>query len=548
MALQKKQTIIVYNFHLNQKRMKKKNLIWTLGILIGMALGFTACTNDDEGGGIAGDANELIIGTWELYDAYGYKMTDGERQEVNDFVLGGLLTFNADGTGEMHREDAPEEAEYFDWSISGNTIVTTGGQDFTYTIETLNDNELVVSRTETYDDDDSYYERLTLHRSGSGSGNEDDGKEDEEPVAGDAATLILGTWDTYRNYCYRVVYDSQEEVYDHTDAGNCIFYPDGTGEESCMRDKEFTWKLSEDNTLSLTYTDELYDTGTETDNYTFEKLTETDMTIIRTYQDEDGYTCYDIYMMRKTSAYSPIPDVSSSTVGNVFTGKIVKELDGRKFIYDSDGYLEQIKGDDETATFIYALFINDMPTAVDVNIEESNGRQTTIEAKLNGQGFATEISQTDTESDGSSRTYEMTCGYDTEGHLISMEDSRENRKYTLTWQDGNIAQIVTECFHDDNTTEWERTHNFSYEGADNENDLLFYYDVYQIDFNSTEYLYWAGILGTAPHKLATSLNGTMHNYDRDSESEENYDYEWTASSLTVNGSTSRYEHTFSFYE
>ena len=129
-----------------------------------------------------------------------------------------------------------------------------------------------------------------------------------------------------------------------------------------------------------------------------------------------------------------------------------------------------------------------------------------------------------------------------------MEDSRENRKYTLTWQDGNIAQIVTECFHDDNTTEWERTHNFSYEGADNENDLLFYYDVYQIDFNSTEYLYWAGILGTAPHKLATSLNGTMHNYDRDSESEENYDYEWTASSLTVNGSTSRYEHTFSFYE
>lgn len=528
--------------------MKKKNLIWTLGILISMALGFTACTNDDEGGGIAGDANELIIGTWELYDAYGYKMTDGEKQDVNDFALGSLMTFNADGTGEMHTENAPEEAEYFDWRISGNTIVTTGGQNFSYTIETLNDNELVVSRTETYDDGSSYYERLTLRRSGSGSGDENDGKEDEEPVAGDAATLILGTWDAYRNYCYRVVYDSQEEIYDHTDAGDCIFYPDGTGEEGCMRGKHFTWKLEEDNTLSLTYTDSGYETGTETDNYTFEKLTETDMKIILTYQDEDGFTCYDIYLMHKTGTYPSVPDVSSSPVGNVFTGKIVWELDEKEFIYNSDGYLEQIKGDDETASFTYTPSANDRPTAVNVNIEEYNGRRITIEAKLNEQGFATEISQTDTESDGSSRTYKMTCGYDMEGHLTSMKDSRENREYTLTWQDGNITQVVTECFHDDNTTEWERTHNFSYEGADNENDLLFYYDVYQIDFNSTEYLYWAGVLGTAPHKLVTSLNGTTHNYDRDSEITESETYEWFECDLSIHRTGMLERHIFKFYE
>ena len=33
------------------------------------------------------------------------------------------------------------------------------------------------------------------------------------------------------------------------------------GTEGCMRGKHFTWKLEEDNTLSLTYTDSGYETG-----------------------------------------------------------------------------------------------------------------------------------------------------------------------------------------------------------------------------------------------------------------------------------------------
>lgn len=107
---------------------------------------------------------------------------------------------------------------------------------------------------------------------------------------------------------------------------------------------------------------------------------------------------------------------------------------------------------------------------------------------------------------------------------------------------------MTECFHDDSTTEWKRTHNFSYEGADNENDLLFYYDVYQIDFNSTEYLYWAGVLGTVPHKLVTSLNGTTHNYDRDSETTENETYEWFECDLSIHRTGMLERHIFKFYE
>ena len=37
---------------------------WMSCIMLALCVGFTSCGDDDEGG-IAGDANELIIGTWE---------------------------------------------------------------------------------------------------------------------------------------------------------------------------------------------------------------------------------------------------------------------------------------------------------------------------------------------------------------------------------------------------------------------------------------------------------------------------------------------------
>ena len=67
--------------------MKKKNLIWTLGILIGMALEFTACTNDDEGGDIAGDAATLILGTWDAYKNYCYRVSTTARKRYTTIPM-----------------------------------------------------------------------------------------------------------------------------------------------------------------------------------------------------------------------------------------------------------------------------------------------------------------------------------------------------------------------------------------------------------------------------------------------------------------------------
>ena len=60
---------------------------------------------------------------------------------------------------------------------------------------------------------------------------------------------------------------------------------------------------------------------------------------------------------------------------------------------------------------------------------------------MNSQGFAEEIHQTITESSGYTYSNTKTCKYDSEGHLIFMKDSRENREYTITWEDGNIIKV-----------------------------------------------------------------------------------------------------------
>ena len=47
----------------------------------GLCIGFTACSDDDEEG-IAGDAQTLIVGTWESTWSKGYEIYEGEKEEI----------------------------------------------------------------------------------------------------------------------------------------------------------------------------------------------------------------------------------------------------------------------------------------------------------------------------------------------------------------------------------------------------------------------------------------------------------------------------------
>lgn len=222
----------------------------------------------------------------------------------------------------------------------------------------------------------------------------------------------------------------------------------------------------------------------------------------------------------------------------VFKNKFPQQVDDMKFTY-SNGFLTKMEDDCGTATFTYNYPAKTKAVGVpDVIVEYNVGKKAryyTIEVWVNSQGFAEEIYQTFTESDGYTYSNTKTCKYDSEGHLIFMKDSRENREYTITWEDGNIIKVQTKrFFEDDNKLEWERIHDFDYYTTPNSKYMLFYYDIYSIDIDEVDCLYWAGYLGIAPKNLTKSWNGSIIDHDGYSQTE-NGNCTWSSNGVTIGG-------------
>ena len=222
----------------------------------------------------------------------------------------------------------------------------------------------------------------------------------------------------------------------------------------------------------------------------------------------------------------------------VFKNKFPQQVDDMKFTY-SNGFLTKMEDDYGTATFTYNYPAKTKAVGVpDVIVEYDGSNKApnyTIEVWVNSQGFAEEIYQTITESGGYTYSNTKTCKYDSEGHLIFMKDNRENREYTITWEDGNIIKVQTKRFFDgDNKLEWERIHDFDYYATPNSKNMLFYYHIYSIDIDEVDCLYWAGYLGIAPKNQTKSLNGSIIDYNGFSQTE-NYNYTWSSNGVTIDG-------------
>ncbi len=133
----------------------KKNYLLLMTMLLFAVVGFTSCSDDDEGG-ISGNAEELLVGDWTAIHFEGYYKYDGVIEEEWDEPIDGrgvYLFFYEDGTVEM-------DGAYADWRISGNTLILDGDR---VTIETLNATTLVLSMRESYDGEE-YFERITFER------------------------------------------------------------------------------------------------------------------------------------------------------------------------------------------------------------------------------------------------------------------------------------------------------------------------------------------------------------------------------------------------
>ena len=131
----------------------KKNYLLLMAMLLFAVVGFTSCSDDDEGG-ISGNAEELLVGEWEGVYYESYEIWEGEKEELNESMAGMFATFYSDGTVEV-------DGNYDRWSLSGNTL-TVGG--YRFNILTLNSTTLVFEYRESYGDGDELYEKYTFER------------------------------------------------------------------------------------------------------------------------------------------------------------------------------------------------------------------------------------------------------------------------------------------------------------------------------------------------------------------------------------------------
>ena len=143
----------------------KKNYLFLVALQLFFVIGFTGCSDDDEGGGIAGDPNVLLVGEWHSQRLEGYELNGDEYDPFDEPYTGDGYTFEEGGTGVYEDLDYPGNGYTFTWKVSGTTLILDEGTlgEERYTIETLNSTTLVTSYTET-DEYGEYYAKETYTR------------------------------------------------------------------------------------------------------------------------------------------------------------------------------------------------------------------------------------------------------------------------------------------------------------------------------------------------------------------------------------------------
>ena len=212
-------------------------------------------------------------------------------------------------------------------------------------------------------------------------------------------------------------------------------------------------------------------------------------------------------------------------VGRVFTGKLVDEVDDHgldKFVYEN-GFLTRVlsgEGEEYEITFEYN-YLDPEKSASEPDVRYtqrfSDGRVNYVyEVWLDESGFAGRVDSRHYDENGElDFSFQSTCGYDKEGHLVYLSEGREEREYSLVWEDGDLVHVEIQGSH-------ARSTDFIYAETPNSNNLMFFYDVYDMDIEELKYLYWAGLLGRSPRHLATMSDS----YD------ENHQFRWEAGKVS----------------
>ena len=269
----------------------------------------------------------------------------------------------------------------------------------------------------------------------------------------------------------------------------------------------------------------------EEGNFTVNFSSDNKLTIYEYYRDYETDEWYEstVELVEKNPSESngeegdiTVP-TDKTPVERVFTGKLVDEVDDHgldKFIYEN-GFLTQVLsgGSDEYRITFEYNYLNPNKSASDPDVRYTNERADgsvsyVYDVWLNELGFAERIDSKHYDDYGGF-DFQSTCEYDEEGHLVYMNEGREEREYSLTWTDGDL--VCVDRLNHNHTT------NFTYSEMSNDNNLMFFYDIYDMDLEELKYLYWAGLLGVSPKHLVASSYIHSDGYDHSYE-----EYKWEA--------------------
>ena len=337
-------------------------------------------------------------------------------------------------------------------------------------------------------------------------------------------------------------YDSYDGEYDDTYTPNdydgviseVMFSKSGTF-LSFYNDNEIEahfWKWENQGEHQIRYSwDNVWNNDDEEGNFTVNFSSDNKLTIYEYYRDYETNEWYEstVELVEKNPSESngeegdiTVP-TDKTPVERVFTGKLVDEVDDHgldKFIYEN-GFLTQVLsgGSDEYRITFEYNYLNPNKSASDPDVRYTNERADgsvsyVYDVWLNELGFAERIDSKHYDDYGGF-DFQSTCEYDEEGHLVYMNEGREEREYSLTWTDGDL--VCVDRLNHNHTT------NFTYSEMSNDNNLMFFYDIYDMDLEELKYLYWAGLLGVSPKHLVASSYIHSDGYDHPYE-----EYKWEA--------------------
>lgn len=533
---------------IKQYYMKKIKLLVIAAALMLTAAGFTACGDDNEGG--IGNINlptpqyEQVSGKYEITSA-GSPYESIELSASGNYIVtlsngGNYYNTPVNGVAKSSRRSLLDigkakgltRATEYDGVIYG-TFTSLGGNEFALegfgTIKLGYSGDEVTSIEVTTQD---------------GQTTQYDAKKKPTMNGDNVTNALCRTWRIEK--IRDVYYDKQTgETEDMT------VTPENPGEDGYDMPIEVVWSKS--GTYLVSYLDgsigvaewkwknrgagQLYYAwdGEWTGDYCTITFDGNRAVIHDKWEDEYGRDESWTYLVTDGATETPDTDLPEdmSPLANVFTGKLLKEMDGDRFVYEN-GYLTQIIKGYETITFRYNYITN--PNAGLPDVQVMDGDEVEYEVELNEQGFAKRVY-------GLKHDDTSIFTYDGEGHITAIDDGREGRMYTLVWENGNLVRMSYTHKSDGRPGNDCR---YEYDGQANTNNIMLYYKIFSIDLDEIQNLYYAGLLGKSTAQLPVK--------EIDIDDNSTNTYVWTDNGYTSlnEGETIQPDDepdmTFSFYE